>query len=107
MIEINYTWSTFAGGSTGGLDAVQIPDGVLYSAMYVENSTLATTNSFEFQTAQNSTGPWFTEASTAVAGSATVKGQAALRLTGPYLWARPAFKTGSTGTYTIRLIGAS
>lgn len=105
MIEINYTWTST--GSTAALTAVQVPDGVLYSALYVQSSTLATTNSFEFQTAQESTGPWFIEASTAVAASATALGQAVLRLTGPYLFMRPNFKTASTGTYTIRLIGAS
>lgn len=105
MIEFIHTWTT--AGSTAALTPVAVPDGVLYSALYVQSSTIATTNSFQFQTAQESTGPWFVEASTAVAADANAAGQAVLRLTGPYLFMRPQFKTASTGVYTIKLIGAS
>lgn len=101
MFEIEHTWTS--SGATGGLTAVQVPFPALESVLYVEHSTLATSNSFEFQTAQRSSGPWFTEASTAM-GATGVSAQIALRVTGPYRWMRPVLKTESTGTYNLRLI---
>lgn len=103
MIELNHTWTST--GSTAVLTPVRVPDGVIESALYVQFSTLATTNSVEFQTAQDSTGPWFTEASTSI--STALSGQVVIRLTGPYLYMRPQLKTVSTGTYALRLVGAS
>lgn len=102
MIELNHAWTST--GSTAVLTPVSIPDGVLESALYVSFSTLATTNSVEFQTAQESTGPWMTEASTAIA---IAGGQIVLRLTGPVPYMRPQLKTVSTGAYTLRLVGVS
>lgn len=100
MIELNHTWTST--GSTVVFTPVSVPDGVIESALYVSFSTLATTNSVEFQTAQESTGPWFTEGST---GLALAGGQVVLRLTGPFLHMRPQLKTSSSGAYTLRLIG--
>ena len=102
MLELNHTWTST--GSTAALTTVFVRDVVSESALYVQFSTLATTNSVEFQTAQESTGPWFTEGSTAI--SSALAGQVVLRVTGPYLYMRPQLKTASTGSYTIRLIGA-
>lgn len=101
MFEIEHTW-TSTGSTATWNTPVEVPFPALESALYVEHSTLATTNSFEFQTAQKSSGPWFTEASTAMGATAAVA-QRALRVTGPYRWMRPVFKTASTGTYNIRL----
>lgn len=102
MLELNTAWTS--SGSTAALTPVHVQFGAIESVLYVQNSTIATTNSFQFQTAQDSTGPWFVEASTACGGDANLAGQAALRLTGPYRWMRPQLKTASTGTYTLRLI---
>lgn len=103
VLEINHAWTST--GSTAALTPVYVDFPPVESVLTVAFSTLATSNSVEFQTAQESSGPWFTEASTAI--STGVSGQVALRVTGPYLWARPQLKTASTGAYTIRLLGVS
>jgi hypothetical protein len=103
MLLIDQPWTST--GSSGGLDAVQVPDGVTESVLYAETSTIATTQSFSLQTGLASTGPWFTEGSTALAATANVAAIAALRLTGPYKWVRPYINSASTGTYRFRLIG--
>ena len=100
MFEIEHTWNST--GSTAAFTPVEVPFPPIESALYVEHSTLATSNSFEFQTAQKSSGPWYTEASTAM-GATAVTAQIVLRLTGPYRWMRPQLKTASTGTYNLRL----
>lgn len=103
MLEINHSW-TSTGGS-GGLDPVRVAAGAQYSALYVQASTIATTNSFTFQTAPQSTGPWASEGSTSVSADANGGSMNVLRLTGPYEWMRPYFPTKSTGAYIVRLIG--
>ena len=100
MFELNHVW-TFD-GTSGGLTPVEVQFPPTESALFVQNSTIATTNSFSFQTAQASSGPWFTEASTSV--STLAAAQTVLRVTGPYLWMRPYFPTKSTGAYTVRLL---
>lgn len=106
MVLFDYVWST-ATGSSGGLDAFEIPNGAgpTESALFCQTSTLASTQSFGFQTAQASTGPWFTELSTSIGASSLVAAQAALRLTGPYRFMRPFINSASTGTYRFQLIG--
>lgn len=103
MIEVNHTWTST--GSTAAFTPVHIPFGCSESALYVQFSTLATTNTVEFQTAQESTGPWAVEASTSISTAAS--GQILLRVTGPFVYMRPNLKTVSTGSYTLRLIGVS
>jgi hypothetical protein len=105
MLEINHTWTST--GSSGAVGTpVRLDFGVVESVMSVAHSTLATTQSWSFQTAQESTGPWFTEASTSI--STTVgAGNSAVRVTGPFSWVRPYLHTASTGTYTIKLLGVS
>jgi hypothetical protein len=103
VLEINHTWTHT--GSSGGLTPVVLDFPCIESVLMVQHSTLATTNSFSFQTAQTADGPWFTEASTSI--STTADGQVALRVTGPFTAMRPYFHTASTGTYTVRLIGVS
>ena len=102
MLELNHVWTS--SGSTAALTPVYVRDVVSESALYVQFSTLSTTNSVEFQTAQESSGPWFTEGSTAISTAAA--GQVVVRVSGPYLYMRPQLKTASTGSYTLRLIGA-
>jgi len=102
MLELKQTWTST--GSSGGLTAVEAPFGVSYTALFCQASTLASTQSFALQTAQRSTGPWFTEGSTSIAATANVSAQAVLRLTGPYLWVRPYLNSESTGTYTLTLV---
>lgn len=103
MLEIDNTWTST--GSSGGLTPVYLAAGCQQSVLKCQFSTLASTQSFSFQTAQESTGPWFTEASTSI--STAVSGQAALRVTGPYKWMRPYLHSASTGNYTFRLVAAS
>lgn len=102
MLEIDHGWDH--NGDSGGLTPVRVGFGVNHSVLYMSQpSTIATTGTLNFQTSPESTGPWFTEASTSfsTAGSTFIQ----LRLTGPYLWMRPHFPTKSTGVYRFRLIG--
>lgn len=100
MLEQDFAWEST--GSSGGLTVVEIPFAPMNSVLYVQHSTLATTNSVSFQTAQQSSGPWFIEASTAMATA--VSTQHALRVTGPFVLMRPYLHTASTGTYRMRLL---
>lgn len=103
MLEIDYTWTSV--GTSGGLTAVELRFPPIESVLTVQHSTLASTQSFRFETAQESTGPWFTEGSTAISTGAAA--QVALRVTGPYKWMRPFLQSASTGTYQFRLVGVS
>ena len=104
MLEIAHTW-TSAGSSGAVGDAVRVDFSPLESLVSVSHSTLATTQSWSFQTAQESTGPWFTEGSTSISTAAA--GNSVMRFTGPFSWARVYLNTASTGTYTIKLLGQS
>ena len=105
MLEIAHTWTST--GSTGTWNTpvfLDVPPTDL--ALFVQCSTIATTNSFELQSALSSGGPWLTEGSTAVAATATVSALSVLRLAGAIGgWVRPVTKTASTGDYTIKLVG--
>lgn len=103
MFEIDCIWDST--GTSGGLTPVYLAAGCLQSALYIQASTLASTQSVSFQTAQESTGPWFTEASTSI--STALAQQAVLRVTGPFKWMRPYLNTSSTGTYRLRLVATS
>lgn len=103
MLEVNHVWTST--GSSGGLTAIYLDGFQTESVLMCQFSTLASTQSFRFETAQESTGPWFNEGSTAI--STAVTGQVVLRITGPYTWMRPYIQSASTGTYQFRLIGAS
>lgn len=103
MLEIDHTWTS--DGSSGGLTPVHLAAGCMESVLKVQFSTLASTQSVSFQTAQESSGPWFTEGSTSI--STAVAGQVALRITGPYKWMRPYLHSASTGTYRLRLVAVS
>lgn len=103
MLEIDATWTST--GSTGGLSPVEVFFPPIHSVMTCAHSTLATSNSISFQTAQAISGPWFTEASTSL--STGTEAAVVMRVTGPYRYVRPALHTASTGTYTIRLTGVS
>lgn len=103
MLEHDFAWTdSTIGESSGGLTAVTIPFPPVNSVLYIQHSTLATTNSVSFQTAQQSSGPWFGEASTGL--STAVSTQIALRVTGPYMIMRPYLHTVSTGAYRLRLL---
>ena len=106
MLEHDFTWSdSTIGTSSGGLTAIEIPFSPQQSVLYLQHSTLATTNSVSFQTAQQSSGPWFIEASTAL--STAVSTQHALRVTGPFALMRPYLHTVSTGAYRLRLLAVA
>lgn len=101
MLEVDFTWSST--GTSGGLAAVHVQAAVRDSVLYCHHSTLASTQSFGFQTAIASTGPWYTEGTGAV--STALNGLVAVRVTGPYVFMRPYLNSASTGTYTFRLLG--
>jgi hypothetical protein len=104
MLEIKQTWSW--DGSSGGLTPVNM-DGCLESVLYVQCSTIASTASFQFQTAISSGGPWATEDSTSISATATLTSCDRLRVTGPYPYARFYAATKSTGTHTVVLMAVS
>lgn len=104
-LEINHVWT-----STGSSGAVGTPVEVKWPTMEnvvtVQFSTLASTQSWSVQLAQDSTGPWFTQASTSI--STGISDQIALRWTGPWIgWARVYLNSASTGTYQFRFMGLS
>ena len=101
MLEYRKVWT--ATGSSGGLTAVDAGGMMTHSVLLCQCSTLASTQSFSYQIAQASTGPWLTEQSTSIASGA----QAALRITGPYTWFRPYLNSASTGTYQFTLVAVS
>ena len=103
MLEHDFQWTST--GSSGGLTPVHLAAACIESVLMVQFSTLATTNSVSFQTAQSTAGPWFTEASTAISTGAAA--QVALRVTGPFTYMRPYLHTASTGDYTLRLVAVS
>lgn len=107
MLEIKKTWSW--DGSSGALTPpAKLMDGpCLESVMYVSCSTIASTLSFQFQTAPSSGGPWATEGSTSISASASVTSCDRIRVTGPFPYARLYSATKSTGTHTVVLIGIS
>ena len=102
ILEINHNWTT--DGSSGGLTPIEVASAAIHSALYLQTSTLASTWSFEFQTAPSSAGPWVTEASTSVSTNNAAGAQFCLRVTGPYQWMRPYSGSKSTGTHIFRLI---
>jgi len=104
LLEIDYSWTS--DGSSGGLTPVHLASGAIESVLKIQYSTIATTNSISFQTAQSSAGPWISEA-TATLSTAGDSTAAAIRVTGPYTWMRPYVHTASTGTYTLRLVAVS
>ena len=92
-------------GSSGGLAAIHVPCQPSYSVLYVDHSTIATTQSFSLQSAKESSGPWLNEASTSISTTAGST-RNALRVTGPLgPWVRPYFHTASTGTYNLEFLG--
>ncbi len=105
MFEIDYAWTST--GTSGGLTPVFLAAGAIQSVLTIAASTIASTQSVSFQTASESSGPWFTEASTGLGVSATLPQAAVLRVTGPYKWMRPYLHSASTGTYNLRLTAVS
>lgn len=91
-------------GSSGALATIELPIVPTYSVLYIDFSTLATTNSFALQSALASSGPWFNEGSTDI--STAISTRLALRVTGPVgSFVRPILKTASTGAYNFQFIG--
>ena len=87
-------------GTVVAIDGENIGQGVVYLA----SSTLATTQSFVFESAQASTGPWFTEASTAYA--LNVSTAFGMRIQGPIgPFVRPRILTASSADYNVLFIG--
>lgn len=101
-LVVNQGW--LSTGSSGGLPAIELPISAAYTVLYIDHSTLATTQSFSYQSAQYSSGPWFVEASTQL--STAVSTRFGLRVTGPVgPFVRPYLHTTSTGTYNFILYG--
>jgi len=106
VLEISHTW-TSTGSTSGWNTPVYLDFPTAELSLYCQASTLATTNSFQLQTAISSGGPWVMEASTSISATANAESLDVLRLTGPTGWVRPVTKTASTGMYTLKLIGVS
>lgn len=103
MLEADYTfpWD----GSSGVIGSpINFGASALHLAMYVQTSTIASTLSFQLQTAPSSAGPWVTEGSTSVSASANATAQDVLRLTGAVTWIRGYSATKSTGTHVVRFL---
>lgn len=101
-LMVKQGWSST--GATGGLTAIEVPAGMAYATLYTAHSTLATSNSIEWQVAQESSGPWFIEASTALSTAvSTMFGSHITGPIGPFI--RPVTKTVATGVYRFLLIG--
>lgn len=105
-LEVNHTIVVPAATSSVAITTMwKLAVPPLQSALYCHASTLASTQSFSLQTAQSSAGPWYTEGSTVVSANGSSASCDVLRLTGPYLFARPRLNSVSTGAYTFRLLG--
>lgn len=106
ILEVDHTWVVPAATSSlSPTTILKLKVAPLHTALYCQASTIASTQSFSLQTAQSSAGPWATEGSTSVSANGSSASCDVLRLTGPFLFARPRFGAVSTGTYTFRLIG--
>lgn len=103
MIEGDYTFAW--DGSSGVIGSpINLQCSALHLAAYVQASTIASTASFNLQTAPSSGGPWATEGSTSISASASATSQDVLRLTGALAWVRCYTPTKSTGTHFLRYI---
>lgn len=105
MFEHDVVWAVNPTESSIGstFTPIHIPFPPTHSVLYCQASTLASTQSFAFQTAPESSGPWVTEASTVIAANGSSASIALLRVTGPYPYMRPVLNSASTGTYRFRL----
>ena len=106
MNTINQAWIVNGTVSSGALTALEVPgENIAQAVVYVDFSTLATTQSFQFQSAQDSTGPWFVEAST-VMPTGNVSTRFGMRIQGPIApFVRPRLLTNATGNYNIMFVG--
>ena len=115
MLTIKQAWivdrSAAAGPPT--LASVELIDHATQAVLYVDHSTLATTNSFVLQSAQQSTGPWVSDGTVATAAAATISAAAgstnlSIRVVGPIgPWVRPVINTASSGGYDFLLIAVA
>ena len=105
MSMLEFDAGSTTAGTSGAVLTVQSAFGAIETVMYFQNDTIATTQSISLQTAPDSTGPWVTEASTAISTVGSTQGR--FRLTGPFGYVRAYLHTASTGTYRVRLIGVS
>ena len=104
-MNINHTWTS--DGSSGVVGTpVELKWPPLESVIYSQVSTIATQTQWHFDTAMESSGPWFTEATSSVLSTAVGIQQTELRVTGPYIWARVFIDTKSTGNWSFRLVGS-
>lgn len=100
MLAIDQPWTST--GSTGGMTAVQVKTALTDWSFYIEkdNSTITA----RLESAQNSSGPWFSEGSTTT--NSTAAEQFALRGSAPLAWVRPYIVARTnTNTINFRLIG--
>ncbi len=105
ILEVNHTWTQLGPGSSAAtFNPLKLKVPPLHTVLYCQSSTLASTQSFALQTSYSSAGPWVTEGSTSVSATNTSTTTDLLRLTGPYLFARPKLNSVSTGSYVFTLI---
>ena len=105
-ILVRQNWNLAADVSSAGMQggtavlAIEVPLSAQYHTMYVDFSTLATSNSLALQSAIESSGPWFAETSTQL--STAISTRLGMHVSGPIgPYVRPFFGTVATGTYHV------
>ena len=109
MLTVKQAW-TSTGGTSGPLAVISLQESENFTqgVVYLNHSTLATTQSFNFESAQESTGPWLIETSTVLSSVANVSTNMSMRLTGPIgPFIRPRLLTPATGFYNVLLLGVA
>ena len=108
-ILVRQNWNLAADVSSAGMQggtnasAIEVPLTAQYHVMYVDFSTLAPSNSLQFQAAIESSGPWFAETSTQL--STAISTRLGMRVSGPVgPLVRPFFGTVATGVYHVTYI---
>lgn len=100
MLIVDQEW--ISTGTTGGMTEIRIREPLQEWAFYAQVNDSTVTVSL--QSAQNSSGPWVTEASTTTNSTAAqqfvTRGDGPLRFARPYITART-----NTNTITFRLTG--
>ena len=106
MLTIKQGWAST--GSSGALAVIQVQNSENFTqgVVFLDCSTLATSQSFNLESAQESTGPWFTETSTVI--STAISTNFAMRFAGPIgPFVRPRLLTSATGFYDVLLVGVA
>lgn len=105
LVKQTWTVDRSAAAASGVMaSAIEVPLGMAYASIYLDCSTLTSTQSFNFESAQESTGPWFIEKSTAIAVNTSTR--FLMNVVGPVgPWVRARLLSASSGTYHVLFLG--